>query len=331
MAQKRKKRFQLVNYEKPGRGVTKADAAEYEKRRFSLRGFFPALTKKFSMLVMLNLIFFFSNFFLIAALLALSGRFDIQQFVSTGETQQIAFGLSRYGFSPVSASLWGVSGSLATMGYASTTTYILYAISALTLFTFGPSMAGLSYVIRNLVRGEYTDLKEYFGAIKKNFRQALLLGILDVLILVLFAGSLFSYLRLTSGGFGYLIMYYLALFIVLLYLMMRFYLYQLLVTFKLSVWKIIKNAYILTVAGIKRNIVGLIACGLVIALNVVLFIVFMPLGAILPFLLTPTLLTFISIYAAYPVMKKYMIDPYYSEDDLDTPHNDEEPVFHDEG
>ena len=37
-------------------------------------------------------------------------------------------------------------------------------------------------------------------------------------------------------------------------------------------------------------------------------------GIILPFVYYFALTTFMSAYAAYPVIKRYMIDPYYNED-----------------
>ena len=50
-----------------------------------------------------------------------------------------------------------------------------------------------------------------------------------------------------------------------------------------------------------------------VGINVFLFFVFMPLGAILPFVLTVAVCGYIGTYAAYPKIKEVMIDPYYDE------------------
>ena len=74
-----------------------------------------------------------------------------------------------------------------------------------------------------------------------------------------------------------------------------------------------KNALIFTFIGLKRNVVGLIGMALAVALNALLFWAFMPLGIILPFVLTVAVCGYIGIYAAYPKIKEVMIDPYYDE------------------
>ncbi|MBR6530001.1 MAG: DUF624 domain-containing protein [Clostridia bacterium] len=322
--------FKLTNFDKPGRGVTKEEAEKNRVKRYSLGGFFKLTWRNLALFAMLNLIFLLTNVFIMAALIALTGHYDTFHVVPAATTFQPLFGIASYGTSAQGISLWGISGTLNTVGYPGVVTYVLYGIAALCIFTFGPTSAGLAYVCRGVARGDYVDLSDYFRTIKKNFGQSLVMGILDILVAVVFGYAVYFYFLQTAGGFMYQAMYFLSLFFFLIYLMMRSFFYLLIVTFKLSLWKVIKNSYILTIAGIRRNITALIGGGLLIGFNVVLFIIFPPLGAILPFFLLVSLLAFMGTFAAYPTVKRLMIDPYYPEETAE-PEEEEEPVFRDMG
>ena len=93
------------------------------------------------------------------------------------------------------------------------------------------------------------------------------------------------------------------------YLMMRNYFYLLLITFDLSIWKIIKNSLIFTLLGFKRNIVAFIGMLLVVGLEILIFGIFIPLGIIFPFIFLFSLPMFFGVFAAYPKIKEIMIDP----------------------
>ena len=101
---------------------------------------------------------------------------------------------------------------------------------------------------------------------------------------------------------------------------MRFYIYLLIVTFDLSIYKILKNALIFSLLGFKRNIMGVLGILLITALHVILLLLLIstPLSGlpiILPFLWYMAAVTFTSAYAAYPVIDRYMIAPYANQED----------------
>ncbi len=325
----KKKWFRFVSYDKEGKGVTKEQAKKIQEKRYSFFNFFRLTGRNMAMFAMLNLLFLLTNLFIFSALLAITGNFDTYHSVPATSTFQALYGISAYGSTGATLSLGGISGTLNTIGYPSITTYILYGVAALSVFTFGPTSAGLTYVLRGVARGDYVDLSDYFKAIKKNFWQSLIMGVLDVLVTIIFGYAVYFYFLQTAGGFVYQMMYFLSLFFFFIYLMMRPFFYLLIVTFKLSLWKVIKNSYILTIAGIRRNITALICGGIVLALNVVLFIILPPIGAILPFIFTLVFLQFMGVFAAYPTVKRLMIDPYYPEETAEEAA--EEPIFRDMG
>ena len=98
--------------------------------------------------------------------------------------------------------------------------------------------------------------------------------------------------------------FYGCLFMLIIYLMMRNYIYLIAVTFKLSVFKILKNSFIFAFVGLKRNIMAFLGIIVVCGINLTIFIYLPMVGVVLPLIITSALCSFIGAYAAYPVIKK---------------------------
>ena len=82
----------------------------------------------------------------------------------------------------------------------------------------------------------------------------------------------------------------------------------------MKIIKILKNALIFTVLGIKRNFIGSLGNFFILALNLILGILCMSFNFIIPLML-PLLYYFgfssyVSAYSVYPVIDQYMIEPY---------------------
>lgn len=322
-----KKGFKLFDYSKPGRGVKKGSGAN-----FTFLGFFKLTKRKFFDLSKVNLLWFLVNFPLFFGFVALSGNFDIYFSTPADPLYPIVNGVSLISDNPAMTALWGVLGKNVTMSYAGPVAIVLYLLTALSLFTFGFANTGMAYVLRNHAREDYVDMPgDFFSAIKKNFGQALILGIIDLLISALVVYDVIFF-RLQAGvSFMNSMFFYFSIFLAAVWFFMRFYMYQLLVTFKLSVFKILKNSFIFSLLGLKRNIVALIGIAVTVGINVLIYVYFLPLGGLLPFFITVSLVSFIGIYAAYPNIKKIMIDPYYkSSDHVDTTPKDD-TIFKDVG
>jgi len=158
------------------------------------------------------------------------------------------------------------------------------------------------------------------------------LGIADLIVSVLLVMSTMYYSS-ASKDFSYNILFFITFAMCVVYFIIRFYLYLLLITFKLSPFKLIKNAFILALLGIKRNAVAVIGIGAFILLNVAIFMFNAPLGLTLPFFFLIAHGGFMACFAAYPNIKKYMIDPYYDEhpEKGEKFKIEEEPTFIDRG
>jgi hypothetical protein len=82
-----------------------------------------------------------------------------------------------------------------------------------------------------------------------------------------------------------------------------------LITFDMKIGKLFKNSLIFVMLGIKRNLLAILWMIVMLVINVCVFVMFQPLGIILPILYVVSFPLFTTAYAAYPVIKKYMIDP----------------------
>ncbi len=308
---KKKKKFNLFDMWYSKRNEPTGDDEVFHPR--TLKYFFPFCWNNFSRLFYLNLLFILGNFPIFIILLAMSQNLHLHATCPVNPLFAPFYGAAQMGAStPVSSAFYGVFGvtsNVALWTPAATAVLILGAV--LILITFGPITAATTYIHRNIVKGEPIFLwQDFVHALKKNFFQALIMGILDLsFIFVLLYDIFFFYLnpQLTMSG-AFIVISLAAL---ILYFIMRYYIYIMLVTFKLSIFKMLKNAFIFTLLGFKRNFMATVGIVFVVCANFALAMMFMPLGIALPFFITVSLCQFMSVYAAWPKIKEIMIDPYY--------------------
>ena len=324
-----KKRFKLFNMNKDGKGVY-----EEENRKPTLAFFFKLLWRKFSQLIRLN-------FLMILQIIPIAVFVYVYfaGYKTPTATELIYSPL--YGISQIlpSSSLSAVLDMQSIqMGIPVFPPAILILLICLAVFlavTYGWINTGAAYVLRGLFRGDPVFIvSDFFYAIKRNFKQAFFMGLLDFLFtVVLVVDFIFFYSR--TGSYLNDVMYFMIFAIAIIYIVMRFYMYQLMITFDLSIIKILKNSLIFTVLGIKRNVMALLGLVVVILLHLVLIVMFLSIGIsiplVLPLFYIMSLIGFITTYAAYPVIDKYMIAPYANkstdevQDDVEsnTPESDE--------
>ena len=198
-------------------------------------------------------------------------------------------------------------------------TYTIIILFVFLIITWGWQNVGATYILRGLVRGDAVfTFSDFFYAIKKNFKQGFFLGLIDFsVITVLVIDFIFYYTK--TGSFGFDFMYIMIFALAIIYFIMRFYIYLLLITFELKNFKIIKHALIFSILGIKRNIMALLGIVLLVVLHAALTVLLLPVGISLPLILpivyALATTAFMSAYAAYPVIDKYMIAPYAEEND----------------
>ena len=315
-----KKRFNLFNImNRDGKGVEKGTELKVLEKP-DVTNYFKLLMRRFSVMTSVNLLYVFGNFPVFFLILALTG-YTSTTIASPGTgiysalkgTLYFATSGSPAVNSPVIASLNGVFGKQAIVSVPSVLTWVLFGLSLLLIVTFGPVNVGVTYIVRNLVRGEPLFIwKDFWYAIKRNLKQAMIYGALDLIISGLLIYDLLWF-RVNSSSSVMSFMYFLNFAMIVLYFFMRMYIYPMLITFDLSIFKMFKNAILFSILGIKRNLMCLLGTAIIVIINLGIYFALMPLGILLPVIVTVALLRYTSVYCAYPVIKKYMIDPYYRE------------------
>lgn len=314
MSTKKKNRlFDFFNYHRDNQ----IDAIE-EDTTPTLKRYFKVLGRRFWKLVTLNLMMLP---LILPILLGVYLYLGVSQTPSANDFlfPQL-YNANALGSTPATVFLLDLfGGQLFIPVYGGNSLPIYIGIALLVLFlvvTFGWQNIGATYILRNIVRGEPVFLwSDYFYAIKRNLKQGLLIGILDAVVIFVLGFDIMT-LWNTTGSFITDVCFFGICALIILYFFMRFYMYLMLVTFDLSIRKILKNALIFTMLGIKRNLMAVLGIVLLTALNIVLFFAFgaTPLGIaiplILPFFYYLSFTAFTSAYAAYPIIDRYMIAPY---------------------
>ena len=328
--------YDLFNPRGNGRGLSKEEMAK--PRTFSR--FFGFYFNNFNSMFALNIFFFLGNFPLLFGLYALTGNLNYNVMAPVSSLFPTVYGaVTLGGWNPVNAAVMGLHGLQQSVSFPTTATRVFALLTLLVVFTFGIVNVATSYVMRNLVKGDPTllvsDLKY---AIKRNWRQGLILGIIDLLFLFIIAYDLFFFRVASVNGF-YAFLFGVMVIVAMLYLMMRPYLYLMAVTFDLSIWKILKNAFIFSMLGFKRNLAAFLGGLAVWVIDYLILSVVFPVGLILPVMFLVSFTMFMGVYASYPKIKEIMIDPYYVSDDVGAklkseagaPEPEEEPIFRDRG
>ncbi len=210
---------------------------------------------------------------------------------------------------------------------------LLYALVSLPLVTQGLAQAGLTFVTRNYAREKHVFLpSDFFDTIKKNWKQALATGILELIIgACLIFDILYAWDWLSAGEelqILPLLFFAVAFFLAVIFCYARYYLYMQIITFKLSFKQVWKNSLLLAIAGFKENLIISLALLAVYALVFVLlynlfWYVLGPL-VVLYVLLFPAFRSFLIQFTIFPLIKRTIIDPYYKEhpeEDLDKRHD----------
>lgn len=312
--EKKNKLFGFFDYNRDNR----PDAVE-EDTTPTLKRYFKLLGRRFWKIVTLNLMMLP---LIVPALICFYLYVSMRQTPVAGEVlfPQL-LGANAVSPTPTTTLLFDLFGAQQNIPVPTTWTYIGMGICiAFLVITFGWQNVGAAYIVRNMVRGEPVFIwSDYFYAIKRNLKQGFFLGLIDAAV-IFTLGFDIAYFWGRTGSFSLDFGFYGTIALIVIYFLMRFYIYLLLVTFDLSIYKILKNALIFSMLGFKRNFMGVLGIVLITALHIALLLALIstPLSGlpiILPFLWYMAAVTFTSAYAAYPIIDRYMIAPYANQAD----------------
>ncbi len=196
-----------------------------------------------------------------------------------------------------------------------------YILLCLPILTNGLGQVGMAYVCRMAARDKHTFVtSDFFDAIKKNWKRALPLGIINTLIFLILAADMFVILvfgNIFGSEVFRTVVFVVTMFFYTAFSFAKFYQYMMMITFDFKLKTLIKNSWLFATLGIKHNII--IGAVLSLCYFVAFWLIAMnpnvgvPIVLILGVFVFPAFRSFLIQFNVFPEVKKYIIDPYYEE------------------
>lgn len=214
---------------------------------------------------------------------------------------------------------------------------LLFLLTNLFVVTRGLADAGLTKITRNFSREKHAFVREdFFETIKRNWRQALPIGIINLVVTALLVFNFVYYFfgmfpgmwgvfgldttgmqSVTPGILDYAVMV-MTSFGYMIFTWMKYYIPLLLVTFKFNTKSLYVNSFKFAFVGFKQN---MLISVILIALYAIVAVLFVALGRwaigilvlIIALLLLPSFRSLLIQFTIFPLVQKLIIDPYYAE------------------
>ncbi|MBE6806047.1 MAG: DUF624 domain-containing protein [Ruminococcaceae bacterium] len=194
---------------------------------------------------------------------------------------------------------------------------IWYWVLTALVLPSGLAAAGMTNLTRNMAVDTHSfGTSDFFETIKKNWKQALPAGLINLFVLAFLGFDIYffgMYFKNELKIIGLAV----CITLLLIFLVMRYYIWIILITFKLPLKQIYQNSFKLTLLGIKNNLFillgmaamyGLCYCLGVTGTGITQFLFYIIVLFVLPgfrFLLIQ--------FNVFGNIKKYMIEPYYKD------------------
>lgn len=228
--------FFHTDYSKPGPGVSKN-----EKKKKGLARFYEIFLRKFWKLVELNILYIVTLLPTFALVFLLSGMISNR----LGVTPEAILSITGTAFSEVEAARISVTADLLTRLYIS----VFFTI----FWGGGPVTAGFVYILRSFMTETPVFLiSDYFGHTASNLRQSIAVYIIDLIVFTIMCYAYFFYGSMTT------ILFYLKYVILVLaffYTITHLYLYHMLVTYKLKLKDLYKNAALFAISALPYSVI----------------------------------------------------------------------------
>lgn len=237
-----------TNYSKPGPGIYKN-----APKKKGLRLFYDILFRKIWELIRLNVLYILTLIPTFAVVFLLAGMISNQ----TGMTSDALMLLSERlgaGFSEVDAARISITTDLLTRLYIS----LFFTI----FWGGGPATAGFVYILRSYIwEDPVFPVSDFFEHIKSNFRQSITVWIIDIAAFTVMCYAYFFYGSLAG------VLYYLKYVILVLaffYTLLHLFIYHLLITYKLTIGKLYKNAALFALSSLPWCVLTIAATAFII-------------------------------------------------------------------
>ena len=200
------------------------------------------------------------------------------------------------------------------------TVNVVYNILSLLVVTNGLAVAGMTNVTRNIARDKHSfGLSDFFETIKKNWKQATLAGIINVILYAVMIFDVFFFYKQKSSLYTTFCLG-VTFSLLLIFTLMNYYIWTMMITFKFKLKQIYLNSFKFVFINFKNNFICFISMLLVYAIYIGLFLISgkywiyaLTLEIILFTLTLPAFRYLLIQFCTFPAIKKFIIDPYYKE------------------
>ncbi len=289
--------FFRPDYSRPGKGVNKRNP---NQPKISI--FFEILPRKLWDIFKVNLLYILTA---------------IPTFLVTMVVVGIASSRITESVMPLIAQNMSLPGiDMANVDFVHAVTNIDVALRAIVAFLFfvilgqGPATAGVTYILRNYAREDHAFMfSDWWENTKNNFGQALIVWIIDLAAFCILTIGVNTYMAM--GGIG-LVLAGVVVVIAIIYMVMHFYIYQMMVTFENNLKSLYKNAYTLAMQKLPRNLlmfaivlllfVGLPALAIITSWSAGVFVVLLAIEV----LFFPSLASFMTNFFINAQLEEYV-------------------------
>ncbi len=161
---------------------------------------------------------------------------------------------------------------------------------------------GVFYVLRNFSRQEHAwVVKDFFNAIKSNIKQSFPVMLLDGVLALLWYNAFMSYSQ-SEGIFSTVAMVVLAV-AAYIYYAMHGYIYLIMIEYRLSLGKILKNAFLFVLINLPANILATV---IMFLLSMLTFSNSAEFGLMVSFVISPVLLCYIYTFFIDETISRFM-------------------------
>lgn len=197
---------------------------------------------------------------------------------------------------------------------------LVYCLFCLPVFTNGLANAGITNVTRNTARDKHSfGLPDFFETIKKNAKQAVIVGIINtiVYILTILNGWFYftvggKYISVVGLGFSFAVLF--------VFTVMQYYIWTLMITFNYTIKQIYSNSFKFVFINFLKNLIVFFTNILLFLINYLILVISGKFSwgvlfiELLLFILTyPCFNALLVQFCTFPTIKKFIIDPYYQE------------------
>ena len=223
---------------------------------------------------------------------------------------------------------------------------LLTSAFTLPVVTMGLGNVGITNIARNIYCGKHSfGVQDYLETVKKNWKQALPIGIINTVIMVLLVFNLYFYgsaIKESKDTFSCIALGVCIAFLAT-FSMMKYYIWVLSITFKYPLKTIYKNSFKFVFLNFPKSFVAGFCSIIAYAFAFLLFWYGEAIGiaiiAILAAVFWPGFKALLVQYCVFDSIKRIIIDPYYNEhpdEDIELrrsmgflPYDEQESVFED--